>query len=244
MKRKMFELKVGIFVLIGLIILVITVLYISDFKAAVGGYYLKVIFNFANGIEIGAPVRLAGVKIGEVKDLQIVYSAEKELPHVELLIWVDKRFVIYSDSTPYINTLGLLGEKYLEIIPGVNKDNVLKPGDVIYGKDSVSLGQITELGYRIASKLEDSINSLSALLSDSEFKNAFKEVVLNTQKLTEDLDKLGLSLQEIVDRIKQGQGTVGKLISEEELYNELKEFVIDLKQHPWKLLYRPKEKKR
>ncbi|MCM8783642.1 MAG: MlaD family protein [Candidatus Omnitrophica bacterium] len=239
----MFELKVGIFVLIGLIILTIIVLSISDFKAAVGGYYLKVIFNFANGIDIGAPVRLAGVKIGEVKDLQIVYAPDNELPHVELLTWIDKKFVIYDDSTPYINTLGLLGEKYLEIIPGVNKEGILKPGDVIYGKDSVSMGQIAELGYRIASKLEDSINSVNTILNDSEFKVAFKEVILKAQRLTEDLDKLSLSLQEIVDKINQGRGTVGKLISEEGLYNEIEGFVKDLKQHPWKLLYRPKVRK-
>ncbi|MCM8778372.1 MAG: MlaD family protein [Candidatus Omnitrophica bacterium] len=243
MKRRDFELKVGIFVLIGLIILAIIVFSISDFKTAVAGYYIKVIFNFANGIEVGAPVRLAGVKVGEVKDLQIVYSSSTALPQVELLAWIDKKCVFYRDSVAYINTLGLLGEKYLEIIPGSEKNEVLKPGDVLYGKNSVSMAQITETGYKIATQLESSMSSINALLTDPEFKTAFKETILNLRRLTFELERLSLSLQEIAEKINQGKGTIGRLVTDEELYKEMEEFVQDLRKHPWKLFYRPKEKK-
>jgi len=243
-KRLDLELKVGIFVLIGLVILGIVVFSISDFKTSVAGYYIKVILNFAGGIEIGAPVRLAGVKVGEVKDLKIVYSPTEEVPHVELLAWIEKRYHLYRDSVAYVNTLGLLGEKYLEIIPGKNKNEILKPGDILYGKDSVSMAQLTELGYRIASQLEGSISSLNSLLNDPEFKSAFKETILNVRRLTLDLEKLSFSLREILDKINEGKGTIGKLISEDELYKDVESFIQDLKAHPWKLFYRPKEKKK
>lgn len=217
---------------------------ISDFKTAVSGYYIKVILNFANGIEIGAPVRLAGVKVGEVKDLQIVYPETGELPYVELLVWIEKKYYLYKDSIAYINSLGLLGEKYLEISPGISKRELLKPGDILYGKDSVSMGQITELGYRVVSKLEDSITSINSLFKDTEIRNSLKETILNMKRLTSELEKLSFSLKEILDKINQGKGTIGKLVTDEELYREVEYFIQDLKNHPWKLFYRPKEKKK
>jgi phospholipid/cholesterol/gamma-HCH transport system substrate-binding protein len=244
MSRKIdFELKVGIFVFIGIIILTIIVFSISDFKVGVGGYYLKVIFNFAHGIEVGAPVRLAGVKVGDVKDISISYVDEDSPPRVELLIWIKSGIQIYSDSIAYINTLGLLGEKYLEIIPGSKRSVVLKEGEGFLGKDSVSMAQVTELGYQIASKIDRVISSLDTMLDDPEVKGFFKETLKNSQRLTEEFGRLSTSAWEILNRINRGEGTVGKLLSDEGLYNDLEGFVQDLKAHPWKLLYRPRGKK-
>lgn len=243
MPRKIdFELKVGIFVFIGIIILTIIVFSISDFEIARGGYYLRAVFNFANGIETGAPVRVAGVKVGEVKDLRIVYSEENKQPQVELLIWIRKGIAIYANSVAYINTLGLLGEKYLEIIPGSKGGSALKEGDLFQGKDSVSMAQVTELGYQIAYKLDRVIASVDALLGDPEVKSAFKETMKNTRKLTQEFQALSASTHEIIDKIKRGEGTLGKLVSDEGLYNDIEGFVQDLKAHPWKLLYRPRGK--
>ncbi|MCX5656984.1 MAG: MlaD family protein [Candidatus Omnitrophica bacterium] len=207
-KKIDFELKVGMFVFVGVVILTIIVFSISDFKAMSSGYYLKVLFNFANGIEVGAPVRLAGVKAGEVKDIQITY-ADKFSPEVEILIWVEKKNQVHADSIAHINTLGLLGEKYLEIMPGSKESPVLKEGDSLKGRDSVSMAQVSEMGYQIALKLDKVIASLYDVLGDPEIKTALKETLKNSQKLTGDADGL----------------------------------VQELRANPWKLLYKPREKK-
>jgi len=243
LKKIDFELKVGIFVFIGIIILAIIVFSISDFEIAAGGYYLKVIFNFANGIEVGAPVRLAGAKVGEVKGLQILYPEEGMRPQVQLLTWIEKGISIYADSVAYINTLGLLGEKYLEIVPGTKGAAKLKEGEILHGKDSVSMAQVTELGYQIAYKIDRVITSVDDLLSDPEVKVSFKETLKNAQRLTQEFEYLSVSAHQIMDKIKRGEGTVGKLFSDEELYNDIDGLVKDLKTHPWKLLYRPRDKK-
>ncbi|MDD5060575.1 MAG: MlaD family protein, partial [Candidatus Omnitrophica bacterium] len=67
-KTKM-ELKVGVFVFIGMVILVIFLLSIGGFKTWSSGYRIKVKFGFVNGIKMGAPVRFAGVDVGEVKKI-------------------------------------------------------------------------------------------------------------------------------------------------------------------------------
>jgi len=70
------EMKVGIFVFIGLAILTTFILSMKDFKSMTVGYELNFIFNFANGVKIGAPVRFAGVDVGEIKEIDFVSMSD------------------------------------------------------------------------------------------------------------------------------------------------------------------------
>ena len=98
-----------------------------------------------------------------------------------------------------INTLGLLGEKYLEIIPGAAEKGFLKDSDALIGKDPVAM-----------------------------------------EKITENLANLSESVGTVVDRLKRGEGTIGKLLVEDKIYRDLEAFVEDIKKHPWKLLSKPR----
>ena len=113
-----FEVKVGLFVFLAIILLIVVLFSIGDFSLFKSGYTLTVYFNYVEGIEIGAPVRLAGVKIGEVKNINVLHKRASGETSVGLKIWVDSSSIIKSDSLVNINTLGLLGETYLEITPG------------------------------------------------------------------------------------------------------------------------------
>ncbi len=68
--RSGFELKVGIFIFIGIVILSLIVFSIGNFYSIKRGYTLDIVFNFANGISVGAPVRYAGVEVGEVQEIE------------------------------------------------------------------------------------------------------------------------------------------------------------------------------
>ncbi len=202
------EVKVGIFVFIGIIILTIIVFSIGGKHFFKVGYNIKVIFNFANGLEVGAPVRVAGVSVGEVKDILIKDDPETNKTSVEVIAWLEKNVRIQSDSKAYINTLGLLGEKYVEIMPGVEKDS-LNENDILIGHDPVSMEKVTEKALAVINKLD----------SATEYANR------------------------ILQRVDKGEGTVGKLFTDETLYRQLEEFVQDIKNNPWKLLIKTKEKK-
>lgn len=209
------ELGVGIFIVIGLIILVSFVFLISDFQFIKPGYQFDVVFGFANGLREGAPSRFAGVDIGEVKALRVFYDPETLKTKVRVRVWVKELSRIPPDSQVWINTLGLLGEKYLEIIPGKNYDAPVKAGDTIMGQDPVAMAEITEESKKLVLKIEEAVGGLNDVLA----------------------------------RIKTGQGTLGKLVYDETVYQNisavsggLKELTEDLKRHPWKLFFRPKEK--
>jgi phospholipid/cholesterol/gamma-HCH transport system substrate-binding protein len=193
------ELKVGVFVFFGLIILMVFVLSIGGFKTWSSGYRVKLVFNFINGVKIGAPVRFAGLDVGQVKQIKLI-PIDGEKTRVEITGWVKKEVKIPVDSTVWVNTLGLLGEKYVEIIPGTNAKELILPGQLLVGKDPVAMHEVGELAKRIV----------------------------------DDLDA-------VIVKIKRGEGTLGKLITDDTIYTEMESLVLDLKKHPWKLFWKGKE---
>ena len=114
------EFKVGLFVFVGLILLGVFVLSIGGFKTWTSGYKVRFSFNFVNGVKLGAPVRFAGLDVGQVKKLKLVFDQQDQKPKIEVLCWLKKDVRIPEDSSVWVNTLGLLGEKYIEIMPGKN----------------------------------------------------------------------------------------------------------------------------
>lgn len=214
-KSRSLELKVGIFVFIGLIILTWFVLLIGDFKLVRMGYNVKVTFGFANGIKIGAPVRVAGVDKGEIKEIKLTHD-DKGKSKVIIKAWVDSDTLIPVDSRAWVNTLGLLGEKYLEIIPGKDFKNVLAENSVLVGEDPTSVQEVTDLAKDIALQAKDALTQMQETLT---------------------------SLNSVLKDMHEGRGTVGKLFTDDRLYTDIEEMFADLKKHPWKLLFRPREAK-
>jgi phospholipid/cholesterol/gamma-HCH transport system substrate-binding protein len=223
------RLKVGIFVLVGSILLFGFVFLVGDFSVFKPGNNVKVIFEFASGIKSASPVRFAGVDVGTVKDTRIFYDPSQNKTKVEVLLWIDGTVKIPADSKVWINTLGLLGEKYIEIIPGVDTKSFLSNGDTIIGEDPVSIHELTRKASDIALKIEESLEDLNQIIEDKEIKKSLKEIVIN--------------LRDITRKINEGEGTIGKFLTEDKIYNDIEILVDDLKRNPWKLLHKPKKRK-
>ena len=202
------ELFVGAFIIIGLIILTSFVFFIRDFQIIKPGYRFDIAFSFANGLKIGAPTRFSGVDIGEIKSIKIFSDSKSGTTKVRVRVWVDKDTQIPSDSQVWINTLGLLGEKYIEIMPGKDYSRVVKENDTISGQDPIPIEEITKEMKKLVSKTNETVTGLNELLS----------------------------------RIKTGEGTIGKFFSDETVYKNIEELTDDLKRHPWKLFFKTKEK--
>jgi len=206
------EFKVGLFVFLGMVVLAWFVLLIGDFKLMRSGYRINVTFSFANGIKVGAPVRIAGVDRGEVKEIALSHDAENR-PLITISAWIDGETKVPSDSRAWVNTLGLLGEKYLEIIPGEAYDKPLPEEGYLKGEDPTSVQEVTDLTKDIALQAKDTLGSIQDVLE---------------------------SLDVVLGDVQDGRGTVGKLFTDDSLYTDIEEMFADLKLHPWKLLYRPK----
>jgi phospholipid/cholesterol/gamma-HCH transport system substrate-binding protein len=196
------EMKVGIFVFGGLMILAMFVFLIGRFETWTAGYRVNFTFNFVNGVKLGAPVRFAGVDVGEVKDIKCLFLPQDNKTVVKINCWVKNDIKIPRDSSAWVNTLGLLGEKYIEVMPGEDYGDLLTANQDLAGVDPVPMQEVTELAKKIATNLDN-----------------------------------------IIAKIKNKEGTIGKLFFDDTIYNDLEALVQDLRKNPWKLFFKTKEKK-
>ena len=222
------ELKVGLFVLLALLALTFFVLSISDFSFFESGRHIRVVFGFASGLREAAPVRLAGVEVGLVRKLQVfVDKADGGKTKVWVNVWIKDKISIPADSNITINQLGILGEKYLEIIPGSSTD-LIKDDGVVIGHDPVPIERITQRIDTLMAKLEITVDSVNNGILTDKNKHSLQDALRGFGAVGVDL--------------KEGRGTLGKMFSDESIYNNLDDLTLDLKSNPWKLLYRPKAK--
>lgn len=195
------ELKVGVFVFTGLMILAIFIFSIGGIKTWAGSYDVGFLFHFVNGVKIGAPVRFAGVDVGQVKKIKFLPPDKDGKISVKIFARIKNETKIPADSNVWVNTLGLLGEKYIEVMPGVDTNNYLVKDQELTGQDPMAMQEIGEMA----------------------------------KKIVTDIDNTFL-------KINSAEGTIGKLISDGSLYDNLDAFVADIKRNPWKLLFKAKEK--
>lgn len=226
-KEKSLEFKVGFFVLLALIGLAVFIFSITDSPIFEGGKTLKAVFNFANGLKKSAPVRIAGVDQGIVKEIGLFFDTHENKTKAEIKLWVKKDVQVPQDSTIMINQLGLMGEKYIEITPGVNTQEFLQEGQVMVGIDPIA----QEL---IAQKVMEVASGLDKMISDEKTKNSVSSTLENLSLVTG-------NLRDITSSVKDGKGTLGRILYDERLYDDLQGLTADLKANPWKLLYRPKK---
>jgi len=151
------ELKVGIFVFIGLIILAIFILSIGGMKTWASGYQVNFTFHFGNGIRVGAPVRFAGIDSGEVKKINFIFMPEEQKTQIQIVCWIKRNVMIPRDSTIWVNTLGLLGEKYIEIMPGRDYQHCLGKNESMVGVDPLAMHELVRLANDIAQNFDQSI---------------------------------------------------------------------------------------
>ncbi len=248
------EIKVGIFVVLSIICLVSFIFMISDFSVFQGGHVYRVVFGFANGLKKSAPVRIAGVDAGHVRSIRPFFDHNRGRIMVVVEAWINEGVAIPVDSSFMVNQLGLLGEKYLEIMPGT-ASSFLAPSALVVGEDPVAmevvLRQVSSMGSKVDGLLNDIHNgvlnegnkkALSSVLSDM----AGLAGKLNKDVLTDAnhqaLALLLANMASVSEKVNKGEGTIGKLLNDPGFYDNLDELSADVKANPWKLFYRPKVK--
>lgn len=243
-KKSNLEMRVGLFVLLGIVILTIFIFSIGDYYFYKPGYHLRVTFQSANAIVKGAPVQYAGVGVGKVEDIRILYEGSPPQPHVELFVWLPAHVRVQEGDRATISTFGLLGEKYLDILPSYGQGRALSEGDMLLGTASVSTEELTQQASNVLKQLDGTLNTVNAFFNDEEVRTSLKGTLTNAMAMTDEWRALGLKGVSLLDRVERGEGNIGKFLYDDTLYNETLEFVRDLKARPWRLLQRPKDEKK
>lgn len=176
------EIKIGLFLGIALLIMVIFIFTVGDLGEIFRGkgYPLYVYFDSAAGLEKRTQVRLAGVKIGRVEDIRLKDS------QAEVLILINKGVRIRRDSMATLAALGLLGEKYIEILPGKAAE-YCQPGDTLQGLTPVSLDRIGAQLLSVGEEVRKAGQLLQELLGSEGTKSSLQQSLANIAEFTGEL---------------------------------------------------------
>ncbi|MCG8636972.1 MAG: outer membrane lipid asymmetry maintenance protein MlaD [Desulfobacterales bacterium] len=132
MKKKNIELYVGLFVLVGFFCIGYLVLVIGQFSIFPGDQYaVHGYFSSASGLKAGARVEMAGVEIGNVSEISI----DTERLVAKVVFKINNTIEISEDSIASVKTSGIIGEKYIAILPG-GGDIMLEDGDEVYNTEA------------------------------------------------------------------------------------------------------------
>ena len=238
--EKKLELTVGVFVLAGLGLTMTAVLVLGgkeSFFTSANHYSTH--FDRVDGLVAGAKVSLAGLQIGSVKHV----SFDAKTRDILVGYSIDREYSDYirHDSTAQIVTQGVLGDKYLSINAGDPGQALIDNGGDVPQGASKDLSQLFTSSEALMSKLTSTAENLDHLLSAFNRGNRadqFFQGLANTSKnlgdisgkLNDDLGQMKLKssmnhLNSILEKIDQGQGTVGAMINDPGLYDDAKALV-------------------
>ena len=130
MEKARLEFIVGVFVLVGIVCLGYLSIKLGKLELIGGNVYEVVAqFNTASGLKSGSAVEIAGVEVGRVRAITLNED------RAAVVLAVDNRVKLYTDTIASIKTRGIIGEKFLALSPGGGGDP-LKPGDTIRDTES------------------------------------------------------------------------------------------------------------
>lgn len=209
---KSIEVKVGMLILVAVTILAAFVLIMGglNFQPT---YSVFVDFDNPGGIQTGAPLKIAGVRIGNVSEIQfrgvvINPTTQRRDPLVRLRVAVEKRYreAIRENASFYVTTQGVLGEQFLAVDPGSQDRPALTDGSVVRGLDPPRLDMLLAEGYELLhttiqamrenrKDISEAFDGLrDTLKGTGHFFNTNRDrldrIAANVEKITVDTDEL------------------------------------------------------
>jgi phospholipid/cholesterol/gamma-HCH transport system substrate-binding protein len=209
--------RVGLFFLLGVALVWVTFETLSGGKVfQEKGYQIIAGFDSLKELKQGDEVRMAGVKIGEVASTRLAGR------RAEAILEIDRTVKIKSDAKATIAMSGLIGTNYISIDLGSATAPDLQAGAEISTKTTADFNTImSDLG-NLGQKLDGALTSLSQSLGGSADKpglvqNLDRLVTDNRENITSTI----ANLKDVTEKIKQGDGTLGKLINSPQLHDDL-----------------------
>src|SRR6266849_3198830 len=212
------ELRVGLFVMAGVVILAVAIFYVTGADFLGAKYRLRTYLPEVEGLTVGAPVRLDGLEIGNVDAIRLAPTDPGKPPDpersIELVLRIAKRFQrdIRTDSTASLITEGLLGNRYVSIHRGFT-GAVLTENQELPGREEKAMKQIVERGADLA----ENLNALSGDVRDiGEGLNrgrATLGLLLTDETAYHRVNSTLGHLDQLITTVQAGQGSLGKLVA-------------------------------
>jgi phospholipid/cholesterol/gamma-HCH transport system substrate-binding protein len=227
------KLRAGLIITIALLLLFFTVFFAGSIdKIFSPTVQIRAAITDVRGLKQGAPVWISGVEVGSVTDIAL--NPEKGTVVTMSVRRRDLKFV-RRDSVASVLTLGLLGDKYVELSPGNLQSPVVQPGELIKGTMPIEIKDVMETGAMSIKKMNDFIEKLGHLVTKVETSKGTLSKFLEDPALYDNLKEASKSLLTIADNINSGRGSMGMLIKDRSLYDRLSETSVSMEEFSRKL---------
>jgi phospholipid/cholesterol/gamma-HCH transport system substrate-binding protein len=220
------ELRVGLFVLAGAVLLAVVIFYVTGGQGLGPKYGLRAFLPEVDGLTIGAPVRIDGVEVGNVERIQIAVGKPGEASSKDRNIEVDMRIqksfqnYIRSDSSAGLITEGLLGNRYVDIDRGY-VGRVLQNNDEIPGREEKALKEVVERSADLMDNLSAITKQASAVITDVRNGRGSLGKFMVDPTAYNHLNSTLENLDHMMADVQAGKGTLGKLVTQDEIYNRV-----------------------
>ena len=169
--------RVGLTAILAAIGLGILLFLTGNYHLLEDGYNLHVLFNYARGIEVGAPVLVSGVKLGVVEDVDFVFVENQS--KVRLKLWILRKALIKKDSKIYVKTLGLLGQPAIEITTGSPSAPVVSSSDVLEGEEPFVAEEVLAAAQEVTEGLSKAVQLFNSILEEAGGKQKIRATIEN-----------------------------------------------------------------
>lgn len=214
------QLKVGLVVVVASITLAVLIVLMSG-----GGFFTKKIslksyYPDASGLREGAPVRLNGVDIGNVKTLRIIASDPANPVEVTMKVSMKYGSFLRKDSTTILATAGVLGETYINIDSSHATKAQVEDGDVLPSKEEAGYEEVMRAGQSSLQNMDALLKRMDRIIAYVESGQGSVGKLIYDPTLYNRVNSTVGEFQKLVAEISQGQGSLGKLVNDDELYNK------------------------
>ncbi len=221
------QVRVGLMVLLGIVLLVIAVFTIGDQEGIwKSKYVLHVKYDDVFGLLPGSPVRLSGLRVGTVKDIE--FSAT-ESGRLEVRLAIDEavKSIIRSDSKAFIGTMGLLGDKTIEISAGTDTAKILEDGDYLQAEKSSSIEGIIAEGGAAVENIREATMHAKQIIEKINNGTGSLGLFVNDPNVYFDLNKLLILTNNLTQQLESGEGSFAKFITDSTFYTEMRNLALN-----------------
>jgi phospholipid/cholesterol/gamma-HCH transport system substrate-binding protein len=185
MRKYTHEIVVGVSVFIAIVIAVVSYLYFKEVPLRSERYSVNILFDNVTGLEQNDPVAIAGVRVGRVKEIRLVGN--------KVLVRIDVRRTVQlsEDTQAAIQSIGMVGEKFVEISPGTSS-RLLADGDTLHGINPGDLGSLMPSLNKLVREAYDTLVELRSMVVatlDEETRSNLRKSIHHSAGIAEAVDR-------------------------------------------------------
>lgn len=235
------KIKLGLFVILGLLIFILAIYFIGDKQKMFGKTeHLTAVFNNVNGLQLGNNVRYSGINVGTVRGIEMINDT---VIRVDMIIDKDILHHIKKDAVATISSDGLVGNMIINIIPGLGTQVAVSPGEEIKSMNRIRTDDIlntlnvtnknaallTSDLLKITKEIKQGKGTLGLLVNDTVMGYDLKQSMNFLKLTTQGTSQSAMNLNNLINSLNDRDNVIG-VLKDTTVANKIKSVIVNLDQ--------------